>query len=81
MFLPTHTELFFPYTLIKFKCHVSMQESTFNEQVEGLIEEDEETEETEHAAGDSVGPTAQREKKTERQRKKEKAERIKVRKK
>lgn len=60
-----------------------VQESTFNEQVEGLIEEDEEAKtETEHAETDSkdvaVGPPAQPEKKTERQRKKEKAERIKV---
>ncbi|KAM9440245.1 ribosome biogenesis protein NOP53 [Clarias gariepinus] len=61
---------------------IATEESTFNEQVEGLIEEDEEAKtETEHAETDSkdvaVGPPAQPEKKTERQRKKEKAERIK----
>lgn len=63
---------------------VFVQESIFNEQVEGLIEEDEggETKDTEHAAEHpedaAAGPTAQPEKKTERQRKREKAERIKV---
>ncbi|MCI4390674.1 hypothetical protein PGIGA_G00125350 [Pangasianodon gigas] len=62
---------------------IATEESVFNEQVEGLIEEDEgeEMKETEHTAEDSkdaaVGPTAQPEKKTERQRKREKAERIK----
>lgn len=61
-----------------------VQESTFNEQVEGLIEEDEgeEMKETEHATEESkdagVGLTAPPEKKTERQRKREKAERMKV---
>lgn len=63
---------------------VCVQESTFKEQVEGLIEEDEgdETKEiaqtTEDSKDAAVGPTAQPEKKTERQRKREKAERIKV---
>ncbi|XP_027019323.2 ribosome biogenesis protein NOP53 [Tachysurus fulvidraco] len=62
---------------------VATEESTFKEQVEGLIEEDEgdETIEiaqtTEDSIDAAVGPTAQREKKTERQRKREKAERIK----
>ncbi|XP_051521636.1 ribosome biogenesis protein NOP53-like isoform X2 [Myxocyprinus asiaticus] len=57
------------------------EESTFKEQVEGLIEEQEmepEHEQPDMAAEDSVtGPTATQEKKTERQRKREKAERIK----
>ncbi|KAF5895304.1 ribosome biogenesis protein NOP53, partial [Clarias magur] len=62
------------------KTDIATEESIFNEQVEGLIEEDEEETktETEHAETDvAVGPTAQPEKKTERQRKREKAERIK----
>lgn len=60
---------------------VCVQESTFREQVEGLIEEDEgdEKKETQEDSKDvAIGPTAQPEKKTERQRKREKAERIKV---
>ncbi|XP_060731664.1 ribosome biogenesis protein NOP53 [Tachysurus vachellii] len=62
---------------------IATEESTFKEQVEGLIEEDEgeETKEiaqtTEDSKDAAVGPTAQPEKKTERQRKREKAERIK----
>ncbi len=50
--------------------------------MEGLIEEEEtETQETEGVTDDSViGPTATQEKKTEKQRKKEKAAKIKVKK-
>ncbi|MCJ8744915.1 hypothetical protein PDJAM_G00124210 [Pangasius djambal] len=56
---------------------IATEESVFNEQVEGLIEEDEgeEAKETEDSKDAAVGPTAQPEKKTERQRKREKAER------
>uniref|UniRef100_A0A671SXN2 Ribosome biogenesis protein NOP53 n=1 Tax=Sinocyclocheilus anshuiensis TaxID=1608454 RepID=A0A671SXN2_9TELE len=56
------------------------EESTFKEQVEGLIEEEEiEPKEPEGDTEDTViGPTATQEKKTEKQRKKEKAKRIKV---
>ncbi|KAF4103843.1 ribosome biogenesis protein NOP53 [Onychostoma macrolepis] len=55
------------------------EESTFKEQVEGLIDEEEiEPQETEGDTEDTViGPTATEEKKTEKQRKKEKAKRIK----
>ncbi|XP_016298235.1 ribosome biogenesis protein NOP53 [Sinocyclocheilus anshuiensis] len=55
------------------------EESTFKEQVEGLIEEEEiEPKEPEGDTEDTViGPTATQEKKTEKQRKKEKAKRIK----
>uniref|UniRef100_A0A8C1BMS9 Ribosome biogenesis protein NOP53 n=1 Tax=Cyprinus carpio carpio TaxID=630221 RepID=A0A8C1BMS9_CYPCA len=58
------------------------EESTFKEQVEGLIEEEEiEPQEPEGDTEDTVmGPTATQEKKTEKQRKKEKAQRIKVKK-
>ncbi|KAK3513536.1 hypothetical protein QTP70_016471 [Hemibagrus guttatus] len=59
---------------------IATEESTFKEQVEGLIEEDEgdEKRETQEDFKDAaIGPTAQPEKKTERQRKREKAERIK----
>ncbi|KAL1260006.1 hypothetical protein QQF64_007833 [Cirrhinus molitorella] len=58
---------------------VATAESTFKEQVEGLIEEEEiEPEDPEVDTEDTViGPTATQEKKTEKQRKKEKAERIK----
>ncbi|XP_058274849.1 ribosome biogenesis protein NOP53 isoform X2 [Hemibagrus wyckioides] len=59
---------------------IATEESTFREQVEGLIEEDEgdEKKETQEDSKDAaIGPTAQPEKKTERQRKREKAERIK----
>ncbi|TSP46814.1 Ribosome biogenesis protein NOP53 [Bagarius yarrelli] len=65
------------------RLNIATEESTFNEQVEGLIEEDEreevrETDNAEKQSKDSaVGATAQQEKKTERQRKREKAERIK----
>ncbi|NP_001073415.2 ribosome biogenesis protein NOP53 [Danio rerio] len=58
---------------------IATEESTFKEQVEGLIEEDED--QPEDADGDAddtvIGPTAIQEKKTERQRKKEKAEKVK----
>lgn len=56
------------------------QETTLKEQVEGLIEEDEEKEEVsnEDAEDVAVGAITLAEKKTERQRKKEKAEKIKV---
>ncbi|XP_048017352.1 ribosome biogenesis protein NOP53 [Megalobrama amblycephala] len=58
---------------------IATKESNFKEQVEGLIEEgDSEPEEPEGDAEDTVtGPTATQEKKTERERKKEKAQRIK----
>ncbi|XP_073673969.1 ribosome biogenesis protein NOP53 [Garra rufa] len=58
---------------------LATEESTFKEQVEGLIEEEEiEPEVPEGDTEDTViGPTATKEKKTEKQRKKEKAERIK----
>ncbi|XP_056330372.1 ribosome biogenesis protein NOP53 [Danio aesculapii] len=58
---------------------IATEESTFKEQVEGLIEEDEyQPEDPDGDADDTViGPTATQEKKTERQRKKEKAEKIK----
>ncbi|XP_017351811.1 ribosome biogenesis protein NOP53 [Ictalurus punctatus] len=58
---------------------IATEESIFNEQIEGLIEEDEgeEMKEAEDSKDAAIGPTAQPEKKTERQRKREKAERIK----
>ncbi|XP_050986046.1 ribosome biogenesis protein NOP53 isoform X2 [Labeo rohita] len=58
---------------------VATEETTFKEQVEGLIEEEEiEPEEPEgDTEGTVTGPTATQEKKTEKQRKKEKAKRIK----
>uniref|UniRef100_W5L655 Ribosome biogenesis protein NOP53 n=1 Tax=Astyanax mexicanus TaxID=7994 RepID=W5L655_ASTMX len=67
------------------KKEFATQETTFKEQIEGLVEEGEEPEnETEgpEAVADAdedeaVGPTAQQEKKTEKQRKREKDERIK----
>lgn len=56
------------------------QETTLKEQVEGLVEEDEEKEEAanEDEEDVAVGAITLAEKKTERQRKKEKAEKIKV---
>ncbi|XP_062843610.1 ribosome biogenesis protein NOP53 [Trichomycterus rosablanca] len=65
------------------KNNLATKESIFKEQVEGLVEEEEEAanQETKNTAEDSsdvaTGSIAQREKKTERQRKKEKAEKIK----
>ncbi|XP_072524728.1 ribosome biogenesis protein NOP53 [Salminus brasiliensis] len=64
------------------KRELATQESTFKEQIEGLVEEEEEpVQETaglvEDAEDEAVGPTAQQDKKTERQRKREKDERIK----
>ncbi|ROL44221.1 Ribosome biogenesis protein NOP53 [Anabarilius grahami] len=58
---------------------IATMESSFKEQVEGLIEEgDIEPEEPEGDTEDTViGPTATQEKKSERERKKEKAQRIK----
>ncbi|KAF4076688.1 hypothetical protein AMELA_G00217960 [Ameiurus melas] len=58
---------------------IATEETIFNEQIEGLIVEDEgeEMKEAEDSKDTAVGPTAQPEKKTERQRKREKAERIK----
>nr|XP_055051588.1 ribosome biogenesis protein NOP53 isoform X1 [Misgurnus anguillicaudatus] len=57
------------------------EESTFKEQVEGLIEEEEDEtgqEQSEEVTEDAaLGPSATQEKKTERQRKRQKAERIK----
>lgn len=59
-----------------------MQETVFNEQVEGLVEE--ENEEEEEAALDeeeedgAVGAIVLADKKTEKKRKREKAEKIKV---
>ncbi|KAK7156906.1 hypothetical protein R3I94_006832 [Phoxinus phoxinus] len=59
---------------------IATEESSFKEQVEGLIEEgDVEPEEPEGGSEDTViGPTATQEKKTEKQRRKEKAQRIKA---
>lgn len=56
------------------------QETTLKEQVEGLVEEDEEKEEASNGDEEdvAVGAITLAEKKTERQRKKEKAEKIKV---
>lgn len=56
------------------------QETTLKEQVEGLVEEDEEIEEVPNEDEEDVamGAITLAEKKTERQRKKEKAEKIKV---
>lgn len=56
------------------------QETILKEQVEGLVEEDEEKEEAakEDEEDVAVGAITLAEKKTERQRKKEKAEKIKV---
>ncbi|KAL6467737.1 hypothetical protein MHYP_G00234140 [Metynnis hypsauchen] len=63
------------------KADIATEVSTFKEQIEGLVEEEEEPKpEVEQVAGDvdeSVSSAAQQEKKTEKQRKKEKAERIK----
>lgn len=65
------------------KEHIATEETIFNEQVEGLVEEENEEEEEEAAApneeeeGVPVGAISLAEKKTERQRKKEKAEKIK----
>lgn len=58
---------------------IATEESSFKEQVEGLIEEGAvEPEEPEGGTDDTViGPTATQEKKTEKQRRKEKAQRIK----
>ncbi|XP_026877492.2 ribosome biogenesis protein NOP53 [Electrophorus electricus] len=57
---------------------LATEESVFREQVEGLIEEEEEKLEAEEDdEGTAVGPTAQTEKKTEKQRKREKADRVK----
>ncbi|KAI4877689.1 hypothetical protein NFI96_016765 [Prochilodus magdalenae] len=60
------------------KKDIATLETTFKEQIEGLVEEDEEAnQETECAEDDAdVGAASQQEKKTEKQRKKEKAERI-----
>ncbi|XP_017579007.1 ribosome biogenesis protein NOP53 [Pygocentrus nattereri] len=63
------------------KADVATEMSTFKEQIEGLVEEEEEpnpeAEQVADAVDESVGSAAQREKKTEKQRKKEKAERMK----
>ncbi|KAL7851464.1 hypothetical protein AOLI_G00218200 [Acnodon oligacanthus] len=64
------------------KADIATEVSTFEEQIEGLVEEEEEPkleaeQVAEDAVDESVGPAAQQEKKTEKQRKKEKAERIK----
>ncbi|KAA0701708.1 Ribosome biogenesis protein NOP53 [Triplophysa tibetana] len=60
---------------------IATEESTFNEQVEGLIEEEEEETEQMRSEEDTedtaVGPSATHKKKTEKQRRKEKEERIK----
>lgn len=60
-------------------CSCVLQETVFKEQVEGLVEEEDneatEANEEEHMA---VGAITLSEKKTERQRKKEKAEKLKV---
>lgn len=61
-------------------CSCVLQETVFKEQVEGLVEEEdneaaEAANEEEHTA---VGAITLSEKKTERQRKKEKAEKLKV---
>lgn len=64
-------------------CLCVLQETVFREQVEGLVEEENEEEEEAAAPNEeeediAVGAIAVAEKKTERQRKKEKAEKIKV---
>ncbi|XP_042342718.1 ribosome biogenesis protein NOP53 isoform X1 [Plectropomus leopardus] len=63
------------------KEHIATEETIFKEQVEGLVEEEDEGEEAaapnEEEEGVAVGAIAQAEKKTERQRKKERAEKIK----
>lgn len=62
-------------------CLCVRQETIFQEQVEGLVEEENEEEEAapiEEEEGVAVGAIALAEKKTERQRKKERAEKIKV---
>lgn len=60
--------------------HSVWQETTLREQVEGLVEEDEEQESPANEDGEDValGAITLSEKKTERQRKREKAEKIKV---
>lgn len=61
-------------------CCCVLQETVFKEQVEGLVEE-EDDEATEAANDDehvAMGAITLSEKKTERQRKKEKAEKLKV---
>lgn len=62
-------------------CSCVLQETVFKEQVEGLVEEDDEDEAAEAANEQdhvAVGAITLSEKKTERQRKKEKAEKLKV---
>lgn len=60
--------------------HSIWQETTLREQVEGLVEEDEEEESPANEDGEdvAVGAITLSAKKTERQRKREKAEKIKV---
>lgn len=62
-------------------CSCVLQETVFKEQVEGLVEEDDDGEAAEAANEQdhvAVGAITLSEKKTERQRKKEKAEKLKV---
>lgn len=62
-------------------CSCALQETVFKEQVEGLVEEDDDAEAAEAANEQdhvAVGAITLSEKKTERQRKKEKAEKLKV---
>lgn len=62
-------------------CSCFLQETVFKEQVEGLVEEEEDDEAAEAANEQdhvAVGAITLSEKKTERQRKKEKAEKLKV---
>lgn len=64
----------------------NLQEDTFKEQIQGLLEEEEGEEEEKDVTGETaedeedtgVVPSAQQEKKTEKQRRKEKADKIKV---
>lgn len=61
---------------------LATEETTFKEQIQGLLDEDEEGEDmteemTEDVEDTGVVPSAQQEKKTEKQRKKEKADKIK----
>lgn len=74
--------LLFPSGVAHLTCvPVLLQETVFQEQVEGLVEEDDD--EAAEAANEeedaAVGAITLSEKKTERQRKKEKAEKLKVR--
>lgn len=82
MLIPVNSSerCFDKYVCFCFKFSFVWQETTLREQVEGLVEEDDEEESPANEDGEdvAVGAITRSEKKTERQRKKEKAEKIKV---